>query len=105
MGLDVPEAAGVGAYLVGKDDGAVRQAAELELEVHELDAVLEQQRLEQLVYAEGVALDGLDLLRRGELEGQGVVGVYERVAQVVVLVGELYGRRIEDCLLYTSLSA
>ena len=63
--------------------------------------MLEQQRLEQLVYAEGVTLDGLDLLRRGELEGQSVVGVYERVAQVVVLVGELYGRRVEDdALLY-----
>ena len=100
VGLDVPEAAGVGAYLVGEDDGPVAQAAELELEVHKLDAVLEQQRLEQLVYEEGVALDGLYLLRRGELESQGVVGVYERVAQLVVLVGELYGRRVKgDALL------
>ena len=46
---------------------------------------------------EGRGLELRLFYARREARGQGVAGVYERVAQRVVLVGELDG-----CLLYTS---
>src|SRR5699024_7746942 len=48
-GLGVPEAAGVGADLVGQDDGAVEGLAELQLEVHQGHAALGQSLLQELI--------------------------------------------------------
>ena len=62
MGRLVPEAAGVGADLVGEDDLAVDGLAELELEVDERDAALAPKCLERVVDGEGILLDELDFL-------------------------------------------
>ena len=72
-GLDVPEAAGIGADLVGQDDGTVGEAAELQLKVDELDAHLRQVFPQVLVYPEAVIGDGPELLRGGGADGGDVV--------------------------------
>ena len=73
MGAGIPEAAGVGGDLVGQHDGAVAQAAELQLEVHQIHVDLLEEVLHQFVGPEGQRLDGVDLLAGGQLQGQGVV--------------------------------
>ena len=72
--LAVPQAAGVGADLVGENDLAVDGLAELELEVDERDAALAPKCLERVVDGEGILLDELDFLPGRELEGNGVIG-------------------------------
>ena len=102
MGLFVPEAAGVGADLVRQNDRATGQSAELQLEVHQRDAALCPEGLENVVDGKGVLLDGLDLLRCGQLQRQGVIAVQQGISQFVVLVGELDGGSVEyDALLHT----
>ena len=96
MGRAVPEAAGVGADLVGEDDRAVGESAELQLEVHEIDVHGLEKRLEHVVDLERHGLDRVDLGRRGELQRQRVVGVHQRIAQIVVFIAELDGGLLED---------
>ena len=51
---------------------------------------------------EGILFDGLDLFLCGELQGQRVILVDQGIAQVIVLIGEFDGRRVEtDAFLYT----
>ena len=95
MGLAVPQAAGVGADLIGQDDGAVGGLAELQLEVHQSYAALAPEGLQDLVDAEGVLLDEVDLLPGSQLQGQSVILVQQRIVQVVVLIGELDGGLVE----------
>ena len=80
-----PEAAGVGADLVGQHDGAVGQAAEFQLEVDEADVEAQQILGKDVVHLEGIFRDGVDLLLRGQAQGQRVVMVDERVVILVVL--------------------
>ena len=77
--LAVPQAAGVGADLIGEDDLAVDGLAELELKVDERDAALAPKCLERVVDGEGILLDELDLLPGRELECNGVIGVHQGV--------------------------
>ena len=77
VGRLVPEAAGVGADLVRQDEASVGQAAELQLEVHQDHAARLPEGFQNVIDGKGVLLDGLDLLRRGQLQGQGVVAVEE----------------------------
>ena len=63
-GGGVPEAAGVGADLVGQHDGAVGQAAELQLEVDEADIEFLADIGQDVVDPEGIGVDGVDLLFR-----------------------------------------
>ena len=100
MGHFVPQTAGVRADLVGQHDLAVRGLAELQLEIHQVDAHALQEALEQGVDAEGVVLDEVDLLPGSHLQGHSMVSVHQRVAQVVVLVGELDGGIIKDDALF-----
>ena len=101
MGLGVPQAAGVGADLVSQHDGSVGHLAEFQLEVHQRHAALGPERLQHLVDSEGIVLDGLDLLCRGQFQCQRVIGVQQRIAQRVILIGKLDGGLIEhDALLH-----
>ena len=94
-GGGIPETAGVGADLVGQDDGAVGQAAELDLEVDQADVGIQQDLLQHFVDLEGVLGDGIDLFLGGQAESQGIVVVDERIMQVVVLVAELQDGGLE----------
>ena len=96
MGLFIPQAAGVRRDLIGQHNGAVCQAAEFQLEVHQIDADLFHKALQQVIHLESVLFDGLDLLRCGQLQRQGVIAVHEGIAQVVILVGELDGGLLKD---------
>ena len=88
-GGGIPEAAGVRADLVCQNDGAVRQAAELELEVDQTDVGVQHDLLQHFVDLEGVLGDGVQLLLSGQIKGQGVVVVDERIMQIIVLVAVL----------------
>ena len=98
-GGGIPEAAGVGADLVGQDDGAIGQTAELQLEVDQTDVGIQQDLLQHFVDLEGVLGDGVDLFLGGQIQGQGVVVVDERIMQIVVLVAELQDRGLEGSTL------
>ena len=88
-GGGIPETAGVGADLVGQDDGAVGQAAELKLEVDQADVGIQQNLFQHFVDLKGVLGDGVQLFLGGQVESQGIVVVDERVMQIVVLVAVL----------------
>ena len=75
VGFAVPEAAGVGADFIREDDGAVRQAAELQLEVHKGDAAGEPEGFQLFVHTEGIGLDRLNLFFGGEIQGDDVISV------------------------------
>ena len=94
-GLDVPQAAGIRGDFVRQNDLAVGGLAELELEVNEDNVQRVEVLLHDLVYLERHGLDGLDLLAGRSLERYSVVSVHQRIAEVVVLVGELDGRLVE----------
>ena len=68
----------------------------LELKINEAYAESEKILAEYRIYGEGVALDGLYLALCGESERKRVIAVDERVVQVVVLIGELDGRLVEN---------
>ena len=59
-----------GRDLVGQDDGAVGQAAELQLEVDQADVGVQQDLFQHLVDLKGVLGDGVDLLLGGQVQGQ-----------------------------------
>ena len=96
MGLHIPQPGGIGADLVGQDDGAVGQTAKLQLEVHQGHAAGQPEGLQGFVDPEGVVLNGLDLLGGSQLQGQCMIGIQQRVAQRVVFIGELDGGMLED---------
>src|SRR5207244_3478465 len=81
----VPEAAGVGADLVGEQDLAV-VAAELELHVDQHDGALVEVLAQERVDAQRRPVDGREVLRRGEPEEADVPVVDHRVVERVVLV-------------------
>ena len=45
---------------------------------------------------ESVLFDGLNLILGGELQGQRMILIDQGIAQVVILIGEFDGRRVED---------
>ena len=55
LGAAVPETAGVWANLIRQDDGAVPQAAKLQLEIYQSDPTARPECPQQLVYPEGEA--------------------------------------------------
>src|SRR5437667_3334808 len=81
----VPEAAGVGADLVGEQDLAV-MAAELELHVDQHDVALVEVLAQDGVHAQRRLVDGGELVRRGQAEVADVPVVDHRVVERVVLV-------------------
>src|SRR3712207_1406984 len=88
-GLGVPQAAVVGGDLVGEDDPhllVLPQAAELQLEVHELDADAEEEAAQEVVYAERERHHVVEVLGGGPAEGGDVLLADERVVELVVLV-------------------
>ena len=90
-GLGIPETAGVGADLVGQDDGPVRKTAELQLEIHQGNASFLPESFQLFVDGKGVLFDGLDLFGSGQLHSDGVIGVHERIVQRIALIGKLDG--------------
>lgn len=94
MGCGIPEAAGVRRDLVSKNDLTV-VAAELDLEVDEVDVELLEEAEHELIYLESILGDGVDLLLGSKTQTECVVAVDERIAEVVVLVAELEGRSLE----------
>lgn len=95
LGGLVPQAAGIRRDFVCKNDLAVRSLAELELKINEDDVQGIEVLLHNLVYLEGHCLDGLDLLTGSSFQCNRVVSVHERVAKLIVFVGELDGRLVE----------
>ena len=95
LGGLVPQAAGIRRDFVCENDLAVRSLAELELKINEDDVQGIEVLLHNLVYLEGHCLDGLDLLTGSSLQCDRVVSVHERVAKLIVFVGELDGRLVE----------
>lgn len=85
VGLAVPQAAGVGADLVSQNDCAVGQAAEFQLKIHQSHAAGQPEGFQRVVDPEGVVFNGLDLFGGRQLQSEGVIGVEQRVAQLVVL--------------------
>src|SRR2546422_1985224 len=81
----VPEAAGVGADLVGEQDLAV-MAAELELHVDQHDVALVEVLAQERIHAQRRLVDGGELVRRGEAQKADVPVVDHRVVERVVLV-------------------
>ena len=67
MGFGVPKAAGIGADLIGQHYSAVSQTAEFQLKIHQNDAALRPQALQKVVDGKGIAADGVQLLRCGQL--------------------------------------
>ena len=59
--------------LVGQHNGAVGCLAELQLEVHQINADLLHEAPQQVVDRKGILLDQVDLLLGGQLESQGVI--------------------------------
>ena len=97
----VPETAGIRGDLIGQDNGAVGQTAELQLKVHQGDPHLLEEVLQQRIDPEGQGNNGIDLLLGGQLQGPGVVGIDEGVPQGIVLIGKLNGGLVKnDALLH-----
>src|SRR5690606_9888550 len=91
-GLDVPQAAIVGADLVGQNDAhqiALIEPADLDLEIDELDAHPHEQAGEEVVDADGEAHDVVELGRIGPAESGDVLLGDHGIAQRIVLVVEL----------------
>ena len=100
----VPEAAGVGADLVGQQDAAV-VPPELELHVDEHDVALVEILAQERVHAERRLVDDGQLLRRRQAEEADVPVVDHRIVERVVLVevledglGELLAFRPAEAL-------
>ena len=85
IGRRVPEAAGIGRDLVGQHDRAVREASELQLEVHEAYVQLQEIFRKHAVHGKRHFLDPVDLVPGRDLQRDRVVGIQQRVVQVVVL--------------------
>lgn len=100
-GGGVPEAAGIRADLIGQHDGAVRQTAELQLEVDQTDVELQQVLAQNLVDLEGVLADGVDLILCGQAQSQGMVVVDEGIMIVIVLIAELQGGALQGVPSFT----
>ena len=84
--LAVPQAAGVKADLVGQNNGAVSQAAKLQLEVNQRHAAGLPEALKDLVDLESVLFDGIQLLGGTQLQGQGMVTVQQLIAQLFIFI-------------------
>ncbi len=90
-GCRIPQAAAVGADLVGQHDAhllVVVEAAELDLEVDEADADAEEKADKEVVDAQRQRHHFVDLRRRGPAEGRDVFFGDHGVAEGVVLVIE-----------------
>src|SRR5699024_1781080 len=92
VGVHIPQTAGIRGNLVCQDDGSVRQFSELDLEVDQLHAGVQEILLQKLVDFTGICFDGINLFLGSQSQSQRVVIVDEGIAQRVVLVAELQNR-------------
>src|SRR4051812_41277096 len=90
-GFLVPEAAGVGGDLIGQHEVALGIPPGLYLEVHERYATLVEEGREYLVDPEAQLLAELEVLV-GDAQLAEVIPVEQGVAEVVVLIAQLYYR-------------
>src|SRR5690606_126290 len=98
-GFLVPQAAAVGAEFVAQYNFALEQA-ELQLEVHQQQAGIVKQLLEDVVDLEGQLAHALQLFGGGPAEGNHMGFVDEGVALGVILEEQLEGWRSEFAALF-----
>mmetsp|Transcript_18544 Transcript_18544/g.30523 ORF Transcript_18544/g.30523 Transcript_18544/m.30523 type:complete len:304 (-) Transcript_18544:324-1235(-) len=88
-GLDIPQAAAIGADLIGDDQTheiALIDAAHLNLEVHQTDAHGQHHARQEIVYPQCKAQDVIHVLLAGPAKGRDMLFAHKRIAQFVVFV-------------------
>src|SRR5690606_7727837 len=94
-GREVPQAAGIGAYLVSQHDRTTGGAAELDLEVDELETERREVVTKGVVDRCGEVEHRGQLVLTGQAERHGAGVVERRVSERVVLVTPLDDYRFE----------
>ena len=95
MCFAVPQAAGIRADLVSQNDRTVSKSSKFQLKIYQNDTAGEPAGFQYLIDLQRIPFYGLDFLRGRHLQCQGMLGVQQRITQLIVFIGKLNGRLIE----------